>query len=201
AVLEIPEGELQLAASKLRLMYQMAMLNFLRGHEPRENLNYLAKVCARLAKLAGGFESEALWKVAIALFEGLLNRSIPLTPAIKSLLQQIDNQLRKVAEQGTSALREAPPAGLLKNLLYYIAASSAKTRFISEVKQTYRLAEALPEDNAQVDLDALRAIKAALAAQLELLADSLARPFAPDYSVLLLADLRRAQDTTALLGL
>src|SRR5690606_23835095 len=44
AVLEIPEGELQLAASKLRQMYQMAMLNFLRGHEPRENLNYLAKV-------------------------------------------------------------------------------------------------------------------------------------------------------------
>ena len=81
ATLDIAEGELQLAAGKLRQMYQMAMLNFLRGHEPRENLNYLAKVCARLGKLSVGRASEPLWKVSIALFEGLLNRSIPLTPA------------------------------------------------------------------------------------------------------------------------
>jgi chemosensory pili system protein ChpA (sensor histidine kinase/response regulator) len=199
--LDVPEGELALAAGKLRQMYQMAMLNYLRGHEPRENLNYLAKVCARLAKLATGRASEELWKVAIALFEGLLNKSIPLTPAIKSLLQQIDNQLRAVVDQGPSALRAQPPVGLLKNLLYYIAASSARTRFITEVKQSYRLAQALPEDDNAVDPDALRAIKAALSAQLDQLADTLAEPLSADYTVPLLGELRRAQDTTALLGL
>ncbi|MET0377590.1 MAG: Hpt domain-containing protein, partial [Spongiibacteraceae bacterium] len=200
AALDIPEGELILAAGKLRQMYQMAMLNYLRAHEPRENLNYLAKVCARLAKLAGGLPSEALWKVAIALFEGLLNRSIPLTPAIKSLLQQIDNQIREVAETGAVALRRDPPLGLLKNLLYYIAASTAKTRFISEIKQSYRLAAALPEEQA-VDIETLAAVKAALAGQLEQLADDLGTDVSADYAVLLLAELRRAQDTTALLGL
>ena len=204
AALDIPEGELILAAGKLRQMYQMAMLNYLRGHEPRENLNYLAKVCARLAKLAGGLASEELWKVSIALFEGLLNRSIALTPAVKSLLQQIDNQLREVAERGSDALRQHPPVGLLKNLLYYIAASTAKTRFISEVKQAYRLTLALPEDHA-VEPEALAAVKAALSRQLVQLAEDLSAAVAngvnDEYGVLLLAELRRAQDTTALLGL
>ncbi len=201
APLDIPEGELILAAGKLRQMYQMAMLNYLRGHEPRENLNYLAKVCARLSKLAGGLPSEALWKVAIALFEGLLNRSIALTPAIKSLLQQIDNQIREIGDTGAAALRRDPPLGLLKNLLYYIAASTAKTRFISEIKQSYQLATALPEAQV-VDVETLAVVNAALANQLKHLADDLdALTADSDNSVLILAEARRAQDTTALLGL
>ncbi len=188
-------------AKKLRQMYQMALLNYLRHHEPRENLNYLAKVCARLAKLAVGQPSEALWKICIALFEGLLNRSIQPTAAVKALLRQVDGQLKLLAEQGTAALTLEPPATLLKNLLYYIAASEANSRFINEIKQTYSLVQALP-DAAQFAEDAgaeaAQSIKAALAQQLAAIADQLTQGMSIGAT---LAEVKRAQDTTALLGM
>ena len=194
-------SDLPEVTKKLRQMYQMALLNYLRNHEPRENLNYLAKVCARLAKLAAGQPSEALWKICIALFEGLLNRSIHPTAAVKALLRQVDGQLKLLTEQGAAALAiEAPPT-LLKNLLYYIAASEASSRYISEIKQAYNLGRALPEA-AQFTEDAggeaAQSIKAALAQQLAAIADHIARGI---MGSALQADVKRAQDTTALLGM
>ncbi len=188
-------------AKKLRQMYQMALLNYLRNHEPRENLNYLAKVCARLAKLAAGQPSGSLWKICIALFEGLLNRSIHPTAAVKALLRQVDGQLKLLTEQGTAALTAEAPATLLKNLLYYIAASEANSRYINEIKQQYNLGHALP-DAAQFTEDAggeaAQSIKAALAQQLASIADRIAQGVSGGA---LLADAKRAQDTTALLGM
>jgi chemosensory pili system protein ChpA (sensor histidine kinase/response regulator) len=191
-------GELLAVARKLRQMYQIALLNYLRNIEPRENLNYLAKVCARLSKLAAGTPSEALWKICIALCEGLLNRSIQPSAAVKNLLRQVDSQLKVLAEQGSSALALEPPAGLIKNLLYYIAASGANSRYISEIKQAYNLGQALPEAAAFADDEVALSIKAALAHQLLDLADDLARGHAPTP---LIAAVKRAQDTTALLGM
>src|SRR5690606_18665531 len=79
----LPDAELKGLARKLRQMYQMALLNYLRGEQRRDNINYLAKVCARLEKLAAGRPGAALWRVLIALFEGLLNRSVQPTAAVK----------------------------------------------------------------------------------------------------------------------
>lgn len=188
-------------AKKLRQMYQMALLNYLRNHEPRENLNYLAKVCARLAKLSAGQPSEALWKICIALFEGLLNRSIQPTAAVKALLRQVDGQLKMLSEQGATALAMESPPALLKNLLYYIAASAANSRYISEIKQAYDLVHALPDTaqfNEDAGTEAAHSIKAALAQQLAALAEQLVHGAANNT---LMADTKRAQDTAALLGL
>ncbi|HEY3700197.1 MAG TPA: Hpt domain-containing protein [Spongiibacteraceae bacterium] len=195
------DGDLPEVAKKLRQMYQMALLNYLRNHEPRENLNYLAKVCARLAKLAAGQPPEALWKVCIALFEGLLNRSIQPTAAVKTLLRQVDSQLKLFAEQGAAALALDPPEALLKNLLYYIAASGANSRYIGEIKQTYNLTQALPDAAQFIDdagAEAAQSIKAALAQQLAAIADDLVHGAG---TAALLAEVKRAQDTTALLGM
>ena len=195
------DSDLPDIAKKLRQMYQLALLNYLRNHEPRENLNYLAKVCARLAKLAAGQAPEALWTICIALFEGLLNRSIQPTAAVKALLRQVDSQLKLFADQGAAALALEPPATLLKNLLYYIAASDANSRYIREIKQTYNLVQSLP-DAAQFTEDAgaeaAQSIKAALAQQLAAIAEQLLHGASPSMT---LAEVKRAQDTTALLGM
>src|SRR5690606_21443109 len=52
-----PPADLQPLAIKLRQMYQLALLNYLKGEDPRSNLNYLAKVFARLGKLTAGTAS------------------------------------------------------------------------------------------------------------------------------------------------
>ncbi|MDB6063424.1 MAG: hypothetical protein JWM78_3527 [Verrucomicrobiaceae bacterium] len=191
-------AELLDVARKLRQMYQMALLNYLRNNDPRENLNYLAKVCSRLSKLAAGKPPEALWKICIALLEGLLNRSIQPNAAVKTLLRQVDSQLKLLAEQGAAALELEPPRGLIKNLLYYVAASSANSRYISEIKEAYNLTQSLPAAAEFADDEVAQSIKAALAQQLIALAHDLAQGNAP---TLLLAAVKRAQDTTALLGM
>jgi len=193
--------ELLDVAKKLRQMYQMALLNYLRNEAPRDNLNYLAKVCARLAKLSAGYPAEALWNICIALCEGLLNRSIQPTAAVKTLLRQIDSQLKLMVEQGSAALPLEPPSALIKNLLYYIAASDANSRYIGEIKQRYNLAQALlPTTDLNVGggEEAARAIKAALAQQLAALAEDLS---GGQTTAKTLAAVKRALDTTALLGM
>ncbi len=88
--------------------------------------------------------------------------------------------------------------GCSRNLLYYIAASGANSRYIGEIKQAYNLAQALPEAAAFADDEVAASIKAALAQQLLELADNLGTGNAPPA---LLGAVKRAQDTTALLGM
>ncbi|MDY0007474.1 MAG: histidine kinase, partial [Spongiibacteraceae bacterium] len=130
----LPEAELLDVARKLRQMYQIALLGLLKGEDERSQLNYLAKVFARMARLAEGQPSQPLWRIAIAICEGLLNRSISRRPALNILLRQLDGPLRELTEQGSAALASPAPERLLRNLLFYVAASTADSRYIAEIK-------------------------------------------------------------------
>ena len=141
--LSIPDSELIEIAQKLRQMFQVALLGVIRGNDVKNNLNYLAKVCARLVKLSKGFPPQALWKICIAVLEGLLNGSIEISVAIKMLLRQVDRQVKSLVESGALGMRQAPPEDLVKNLLYYVARSQSTSRFISEVKSEFSLASSL----------------------------------------------------------
>jgi chemosensory pili system protein ChpA (sensor histidine kinase/response regulator) len=141
--LSIPDSELIEIAQKLRQMFQVALLGVIRGNDVKNNLNYLAKVCARLVKLSKGFPPQALWKICIAVLEGLLNGSIEISVAIKMLLRQVDRQVKSLVESGALGMRQAPPEDLVRNLLYYVARSQSTSRFISEAKSEFSLASSL----------------------------------------------------------
>ena len=143
ADLPISADKLGDVTHKLRQMYQVALLGVIRRKELKKNLNFLAKVCARLSKLTEGQASQPLWRVCIALLEGLLNGSIEDNVAVKILLRQIDRQLKQIVEQGEPALSQPPPADLLKNLLYYVARSRAKSRYIQAIKTEFNLDSSL----------------------------------------------------------
>lgn len=138
--------ELTEVARKLRQMYQIALTQLLRDEQAQKNLNYLAKVAARLVKLSGGGPQEPLWKVLIAVCEGLLNGAIALGPAVHVLLRQIDGQLKALVERGEATLRDAPPPALVRNLLFYVAMSPGQSRFIGEIRQQYALDQSLCTD-------------------------------------------------------
>ena len=54
AALPLQGEELGQIVHKLRQMFQVALLGLIRGQDPAKNLNYLAKVCARFARLSAG---------------------------------------------------------------------------------------------------------------------------------------------------
>lgn len=205
----ITGDELQEIAHKLRQMFQIALLGLIRSQELKKNLNYLAKVCARLVKLSQGCYSQPLWKVCIALLEGLLNGSIEPSISVKILLRQVDRELKFIVEKGESAIRKRPKEGLLKNLLYYIARSKADSKYISEIKTQYKLDRSLPgvgelddESLALPDSQLMQSMVEALGRELEDIKLALAQA-GDSHSQLsdVLPLFKRVCDTMAVLGM
>tara|TARA_B100000809_G_C15140282_1_gene532885 strand:- start:5048 stop:11038 length:5991 start_codon:yes stop_codon:yes gene_type:complete len=144
--------------SKLVKMYQYAAAGILRGVKLDENLAYLIKVFQRLHKLSQGTAKQSLWKIALALAEGLANDSISLSVSIKNLLRQLNREIKILHKHGIKALDVSASDELLKNLLYYIACAGEPTAANSAQSQVfldYDLANAMPEggemESAQAD--------------------------------------------------
>ncbi len=207
--LQISSTELAEIAHKLRQMFQIALLGFIRGNDVKKNLNYLAKVCARLVKLTEGFPSQPLWKVCIAVLEGLLNGSIESSVAVKILLRQVDRQIKNIIDDGQVALDTASPDDLLKNLLYYVARSKASSRYIQEIKADYRLENSLLGETeldddtlATPDAGIMQSVVEALSQEMKDIQLALAEA---GNSAAALTDVlplfRRVNDTMAILGM
>jgi chemosensory pili system protein ChpA (sensor histidine kinase/response regulator) len=152
----LPQKEFEELVKKLRQVFQAAFVDIVRNKRWGPNLRTLAKVCQRLKKLSQGYAREPLWKISLAIIEGLVNRSIPPSNAVKSLLKEIDKELKGLHEQGSSQLDKDVSADLLRQLLYFIAKSDADSPLIKEVQQDYHLKEALAalaESDYQGQLD------------------------------------------------
>ena len=140
---DLPQQEFDDLIKKLRQVFQAAFVDIVRNKRWGPNLRTLAKVCQRLKKLSQGHAREPLWKISLAIIEGLVNRSIPPSNAVKSLLKEIDKELKGLQEQGPSQLDEDISSDLLRQLLYFIAKSEANSPLIKEVQEAYHLKAAL----------------------------------------------------------
>jgi chemosensory pili system protein ChpA (sensor histidine kinase/response regulator) len=209
AEIKIAVGEITDVAQKLRQMFQIALLGLIRGNDIKKNLNYLAKVCARLAKLTEGFPQQQLWRICIAALEGMLNGSIESSVAVKILLRQVDRQIKLFIDKGEAAFEKAAPEDLIKNLLYYVARSKASSRFINEIRAEYKLDNSLlgegdlsDEDLAAPDNNTIHSVVEALVHELQSI--QLAFQQAGDEPFRLAEILplfKRVSDTMAILGL
>ena len=199
---------------KLRQMLQMALVGLLREQDDDTHLGYLAKVFSRLEGLCGNAPLSPLWQVASALVEGMRGGSIANSPALRSLFKDADKELKRLLEQGMSAINQPAPPELLKSLLFYIAKAEHPTGQMLTMKDRYGLDDALP-DSAMVDeerarlagpdRDAMRSVLAALCEELVRVKERLDlfvrsdRQHTSDLESLL-APLRQIADTLAVLG-
>jgi chemosensory pili system protein ChpA (sensor histidine kinase/response regulator) len=199
---------------KLRQMLQMALVGVLRNQQLTTNLEHMARVFARLEVLCKEAPLGPLWSIAAGVIEGLTNGSVANSPSVRSLLHQVDKELKRLVEQGVEAINQAAPADLSKNLLFYVAKSTAQSPRILALKAQYRLDEALPdarlvdEERAHLagpDRDAMRSVVTALCEELVRVKDSLdlfVRSNRQQVSELeaLLVPLKQIADTLAVLG-
>ena len=199
---------------KLRQMLQMALVGLLREQDGETNLDYLAKVFSRLEGLCADAPLSPLWHVASALVDGMRAGVIANSPALRSLFKDADKELKRLLEQGMSAINQPAPPELLKSLLFYIAKAEHPTGQMLTMKDRYGLDDALP-DSAMVDeerarlagpdRDAMRSVLAALCEELVRVKERLDlfvrsdRQHTSDLGNLL-APLRQIADTLAVLG-
>ncbi len=195
----LPEHEFLEVAKKLRQMYQVALLGYFRGSDTRKNLNYMAKVCARAAKICRGHEVQDLWVVCIALLEGLLNNSIHSGFAVRNMLRRVDKEIRLFVDTGPAVLERPLPETLLRDMLFYVATSNASSNYIRDVKSRYKTEDGLPSrsDESQANT-AMSKVRETLAVELIFMANAMARG---DFQEASLQRLDDVHDAMAILGL
>ena len=128
------------ALKKLRHGYQLSLLGIIRQQNLIEQYEHLILVLEKLGLFMGQKPLQALWRMSSALVEGLMANDVPLTPAIKVLLGEIEQELRKYIAYP----QHSPSLELLKNILYYIAKSRGNTHRVLAMRALYHLDDILP---------------------------------------------------------
>src|SRR5690606_11102950 len=199
---------------KMRQMLQVALVGVIRNQDLPTNLGYMARVFARLEMLCKDAPLGTLWQIASGVVEGLASGGIANGTSIRTLLRQVDRELKRLVEQGADGINQAAPDELVKNLLFYIAKAPAQSARIQALKAEYSLDEALPDSNvvdeeraqlAGPDRGAMRSVVAALCEELVRVKDSLDLFVRSDRMGLaelgaLQAPLKQIADTLTVLG-
>lgn len=211
---QLRTAELPVLLRKLRQMLQMALVGVIRNQDLPTNLGYMARVFARLENLCKDSPLGPLWQIASGVVEGLANGSVANGSSVRTLLRQVDKELKRLLEQGADGLNQPAPDELSKNLLFYVAKSSAQSPRVRRLKDQYRLDDALPDSDvvdeerarlAGPDRDAMRSVVAALCEELVRVKDSLDLFVRSDRTQVadldaLAAPLKQIADTLAVLG-
>ena len=155
ALAQLRTAELPVLLRKLRQMLQMALVGVIRNQDLGTNLGYMARVFARLESLCREAPLGPLWQIASGIVEGLANGSVQNGTSVRTLLRQVDHELKRLVEQGAEGFNQRAPDELSKNLLFYVAKAESQSPRIRALKEQYRLDEALP-DSAVVDEERAR---------------------------------------------
>jgi chemosensory pili system protein ChpA (sensor histidine kinase/response regulator) len=201
---------------KLRQMFQFALAGVIREADLDAHFDYMQKVIERLVRLCKNTPRGELWRAGGAFVETLQEHANPVNTAVKSLLRELDAEIRRLTDEHVDILQQPAPEALLKHLLYYVArARDLDTRRVSELRDSYRLSHALPSDD-DVDAaknrvsgpgrDAIHSVVSALNEELAKLKDQLDLFVRSDMRQNdeldeLLPGLRQVANTLAVLGL
>ena len=211
---QLRTAELPVLLRKLRQMLQMALVGVIRSQDLATNLGYMARVFARLETLCKDAPLGPLWQMASGIVEGLANGSVINGTSVRTLLRQVDKELKRLVEQGADGINQPAPEDLAKNLLFYIAKAATQSPRIRALKERYGLDDALPDSDvvdqerarlAGPDRDAMRSVVGALCEELVRVKDTLdlfVRSDRQQVSELesLMAPLKQIADTLAVLG-
>ena len=145
-------------ASKLRHNYHLGLLSWFKNKNPKEGLQKIADVISSLTQAATSEEAKRVFWIANGLVESLKDDGVETSAAVKMLMGHVDRQIKKIIDNGETALDDAPPAELEKNLLYYVATSTTLGEHTKEIKEAFNLKEIMPDtqtvEQARADLTA-----------------------------------------------
>ena len=139
-------------ARRLRHMYQVGLLGVLRGESSAANLKLMARALTRLDRLCGPVPLGRLWWVGRGALEAMVTDQMALTPARKSLLAQIDRQIKRIVYDGPEAMQGEAPLVLLKEAVYVISLCSRSADVVGEVKQVFDLRQGISDEYLQGEI-------------------------------------------------
>lgn len=122
-----------------RREYQTLLLQWLRKADDKEALRGIVDVLDNLRETARFGAVAQLWWVGSGLVEALREDGLEVSAQPKMLLGRVDQEIRRLAEQGEAELVREPPEELVRSLLYNIAKSNAGGERITELRTAFEL--------------------------------------------------------------
>lgn len=124
---------------ELRRTYQMSLLKWLRGQDPDQSWQGLADTVAELFDLSRFQVSMQLWWVARAYLDVLRETELGRDDPRKHPLAQLDQIMRKLAEDSEAAIAREGSENLVRYMLYHIGRSEVRTDTARSVIQLFDL--------------------------------------------------------------
>ena len=131
-------------AQQQRPTFQSALLGWIRGAQPEQNLDALILTTSTLEQAAQTKHVQNLWGILCGIFIALREHSLDESVALKRLVGQADRQLKRLADDGEQAFRSDPPNDLINNLLYYIARADSEDDRIRSLRNEFNLNQLVP---------------------------------------------------------
>jgi hypothetical protein len=122
-------------ARRLRQMYQVGLMGFIRDTDSLASLKLMGRALARLDLLFASAPAGRLCWLASAALEAQLDGQLLPRQSRKQLFARIDRELRQLIGNGAYE----PPRGLLKELLYLVALAESNGPAASQVREIFSL--------------------------------------------------------------
>ena len=202
-------------AKKIRYGYQIGLVNIIQNKEIDIAATKMCKVAIRLHQCSTQNASTRLWWVTSAVAQALAIEGLSTSMGLASLLGQVDRQIKQFIELDETSFASQIPAGLIKNLLYYVGIAQDRGRIVSKVKQAYGLGDLIP-DEMDIDkmregmsgpsADVLEAVSKALHEDIETVKDLIevyvhSKNRSPESVSVVSAELQKIADTLSMIGL
>ncbi|MEM7281957.1 MAG: Hpt domain-containing protein, partial [Pseudomonadota bacterium] len=138
------EADAAALAAQFRPKFQASLLGWITGDKPKENLEKLVRLAEQFQKVARVPILFRMWRITAAVLEALLDDGLEASASVKRLLGQVDRQCKRLIDRGEGIFETDPPDELLNNLLYYVARANSTGKRVTDVRQTFNLGEAIP---------------------------------------------------------
>ena len=135
----VPNGRLEATVKVVRQRYMRALLALLRGQNSDKAITVLAWSFKELRGASSLRSTRMFWLIGRGIIDGLRAGTLKPTPAIKSILGQLDRCMKAAAKHGEAELSKAIPTSLLKNMLFYCGRAGDASDVLKLIRQRYQL--------------------------------------------------------------
>lgn len=132
----LPGDNRELQARRLRHMYQVGLLGFIREQNAPASLRLMIRALARLDSLFAGHAGGRLCWIGAASVEAQCEGQLLPRKSRKQLFSRLDRELKQLL----SNPEHEPSRSLLKELLYLVALSDSQGAHVSAMRETFSLA-------------------------------------------------------------
>ncbi len=125
---------------RIRHMYQIGLLGLIKERQIKNSVAMMRRGLKRIRRMTGNDKPlSLLWWLSDMTLDVLVGQNMQIIETRKMLFGRIDRIIRQVEKTGVVALDATPPKGLVKELVYLIALSTAESNEVKLIRKTYGL--------------------------------------------------------------